>query len=132
VLKEVPNIFFIHLKRIVFDYNLFINTKIHSRLFFPEEINYEPFTKEGLELREALGVEYLKGLKDNEEEGKKFEEQTLHGRDKNFYKLNLKGIIVHSGTPDVGHYYSIIKKSNGWIKFDDSRVTSFPISFFDD
>jgi ubiquitin C-terminal hydrolase len=39
---------------------------------------------------------------------------------------------VHSGTPDVGHYYSMIKKSNGWIKFDDSRVTSFPTSFFDE
>ncbi len=40
VLKEVPNIFFVHLKRIVFDYNLFVNTKIHSRLYFPEQLDY--------------------------------------------------------------------------------------------
>jgi ubiquitin C-terminal hydrolase len=79
-----------------------------------------------------VGVEYMKGLKDNEEEAKKFAEQALHGRSKEFYKLNLKGIIVHSGTPDVGHYYSIIKRANSWVKFDDSRVSSFPMSFFED
>jgi ubiquitin C-terminal hydrolase len=77
-------------------------------------------------------VEYLKSLKDNEEEMKKFTEQTLHGKSKEYYKLKLKGIIVHSGTPDVGHYYAILKKTNGWIKFDDSRVSCFPQSFFDE
>jgi ubiquitin C-terminal hydrolase len=29
---------------------------------------------------------------------------------------------VHSGSADVGHYYSIVKKSDGcWLKLDDSR-----------
>jgi len=39
-----------------------MNTKIHTRLFFPDELNFEPYTKEGLELREQLGVEYIKSL----------------------------------------------------------------------
>jgi ubiquitin carboxyl-terminal hydrolase 34 len=47
---------FIHLQRIVFNLDLFMNTKIHSRLEFPMELNLEPFTKEGVELREGLGV----------------------------------------------------------------------------
>ena len=51
VLNEVPNVFFVHLKRIVFNYDIFMNTKIYTRLFFPEELNFEPYTKEGLELR---------------------------------------------------------------------------------
>ena len=34
----------------------------------------------------------------------------LHGKDKDYYKLKLKGIIVHSGGPDVGHYWAILKK----------------------
>ena len=34
-LSEVPNIFFIHLKRIVFNYDMFVNMKIHTRLQFP-------------------------------------------------------------------------------------------------
>lgn len=121
----MPNIFFVHLKRIVFNYDIFMNTKIHTRLYFPDELNFEPYTKEGLELRETLGVEYLKTLKENEEELKKFEELTLHGHPKEYYQLQLKGIIVHSGTPDVGHYYTILRKGDNWVKFDDSRVSTF-------
>ena len=56
VLNQVPNIFFVHLKRMVFNYDVFMHTKIHTRLHFPDELNFEPYTKEGLELREKLGV----------------------------------------------------------------------------
>ena len=73
VISEIPNIFFLHLRRIVFNYDVFVNTKIHTRLEFPNELNFEPYTREGLDLREKMGIEYLKGLKDNEEEAKKFE-----------------------------------------------------------
>jgi ubiquitin C-terminal hydrolase len=41
-------------------------------------------------------------------------------------------VIVHSGTPDVGHYYAIIKKDNNWVKFDDARVTTFGANMFED
>ena len=63
---------------------------------------------------------------------KKFEELTLHGHQKQYYQLKLKGIIVHSGTPDTGHYYTILKKDKNWIKFDDSRVSTFPTNFFEE
>ena len=43
-----------------------MDTKIHTRLEFPNELDFEPYTKEGLDLRENLGVEYLKNLKENE------------------------------------------------------------------
>jgi ubiquitin C-terminal hydrolase len=52
----------------------------------------------------------------------------LHGKDKDYYKLKLKGIIVHSGGPEVGHYYAILQKESGWVKFDDSRVLVYPHS----
>lgn len=52
----------------------------------------------------------MKKLKDNEDEQKKFEEMALHGSDKNYYKLKLKGIIVHSGGPEVGHYWAITRR----------------------
>lgn len=35
VIDTVPNLFFVHLKRIVFNYDVFMNTKIHTRLEFP-------------------------------------------------------------------------------------------------
>ena len=52
----------------------------------------------------------MKNLKDNEEEKKAFEELCKHDKIKDFYKLKLKGIIVHSGGPEVGHYWAISKK----------------------
>ena len=70
----------------------------------------------------------MKSLKDNEEERKKFQELTKHGKDKDYYKLKLKGVIVHSGGPEVGHYWTISKKDASWVKFDDSKVTVFPHS----
>ena len=46
-----------------------------------------------------------------------------------YYKYNLKGIVVHYGTADQGHYYSFIKdrenKNSGWFEFNDVLVRDF-------
>jgi ubiquitin C-terminal hydrolase len=55
----------------------------------------------------------------------------LHGKDKDFYKLKLKGVIVHCGSADSGHYYTILYKDNMWKKYDDSRVSVFHSPFFE-
>lgn len=39
VLGDIPNVMFIHLQRIVFNLDIFMNTKIHTRLPFPLELN---------------------------------------------------------------------------------------------
>lgn len=54
-----------------------------------------------------------------------------HGREKDFYKLKLKGVIVHSGSADVGHYYSILEAEKMWRKYDDSRIGIFTSSEFE-
>ncbi|KAJ3435966.1 ubiquitin carboxyl-terminal hydrolase faf-y-related [Anaeramoeba flamelloides] len=43
------------------------------------------------------------------------------------YDYILTGIIVHRGSAERGHYYSLIKdnKSDQWYKFDDRIVTKF-------
>ena len=35
---------------------------------------------------------------------------------------NLKGIIVHQGLSDVGHYFSLIKIKEKWYEFNDTYV----------
>lgn len=38
----------------------------------------------------------------------------------------LKGVVIHTGTSEGGHYYSLVKtKQYGWIKFNDQSVTAF-------
>ncbi|CAN0246741.1 unnamed protein product, partial [Discosporangium mesarthrocarpum] len=54
------------------------------------------------------------------------------------YKYNLKGILVHAGVAQGGHYYSFIRDRgadascaqgegarDGWYRFDDEDVTPF-------
>lgn len=49
-----------------------------------------------------------------EQENENWENETVRYR--------LKGFIVHIGTSESGHYYSLVKEGDRWIKFDDSRV----------
>jgi len=48
-----------------------------------------------------------------------------------YYQYELVGVVVHSGTADQGHYYSMIKertsKKDKWYKFDDKKVELFNI-----
>jgi ubiquitin C-terminal hydrolase len=45
----------------------------------------------------------------NEEEKHKLERMLPE----NYYKYRLKGIVVHYGTADQGHYYSFIQGRDG-------------------
>lgn len=51
-----------------------------------------------------------------------------------YYNYKLKGVVVHSGTADSGHYYSFIKESSAdaksntgekWLEFNDHLVREF-------
>ena len=33
--------------------------------------------------------------------------------------------MIHSGTSEGGHYYSLIKEAGRWFKFNDQSVTPF-------
>ena len=56
---ELPNILIVHLQRIVYDMETFMLMKIHSRLEFPQELNLEPYTVEGIKIREELKDQQL-------------------------------------------------------------------------
>lgn len=51
--------------------------------------------------------------------------QSSANKDECEYKL--KGIIIHSGNSESGHYYSIVKIGNDWFKFNDKYVTKFDV-----
>ncbi len=36
--------------------------------------------------------------------------------------------MIHSGTSEGGHYYSLIKIDNEWFKFNDETVSKFDIN----
>lgn len=63
---------------------------------------------------------------------------------KEYYEYKLKGVVVHNGTADHGHYYSYIREANPatdaiadvgeewrterWFRFDDTSVSEFIMS----
>ena len=39
----------------------------------------------------------------------------------------LKGVVLHSGVVDRGHYISLVKIGSDWYKFNDGSVSKFPV-----
>ena len=74
-----------------------MNEKINSRLEFPNQLNLKPYMVD-----------------------------TIQENDENDYQYTLKGIVVHTGTADFGHYYSFINvKDDTWLEFNDSVIKDF-------
>jgi len=41
-----------------------------------------------------------------------------------YFKYKLKGLVIHTGSADSGHYYSFIEdKDKHWYEFNDSHVS---------
>jgi len=44
-------------------------------------------------------------------------------------QYRLKGVVIHEGSADSGHYYSFIKEPEGrWMEFNDHIVSTFDFS----
>jgi len=47
-----------------------------------------------------------------------------------YYHYRLRGVIVHSGTAESGHYISLVRYKDIWYEFNDARVSKFNVSRF--
>ena len=133
-LSDLPNILVFHLKRFYMNYEIERTEKINSRFEFPLEINMKEFCIEDIEIS-----------------GKKFENEDIYIKDDSYYLYELKGINIHMGSADGGHYFSLINisrdgegnvlvekndvnnndtnnKKSQWLKFNDSHISVFDIN----
>ena len=94
--KSLPNLLVFALRRFEFNYDLMLRNKIDDYFEFPAELDLKPFTTEFINEGEAAREDY--------------------------YKFRLKGVIMHSGKAEQGHYYSFVKLQDSWHEFNDSRV----------
>ena len=107
-IKYLPNILFITLRRFEFDYDSMRRVKLNDYCEFPMEINMENFTQEGIERLEITKENEI-ALNNGQEPrkeipGKKYPDD--------YYQYKLRGIIIHVGTAESGHYYSFIREKN--------------------
>jgi ubiquitin carboxyl-terminal hydrolase 9/24 len=106
---KLPRVLVLVLKRFDFDYDEMIKLKVNDYCEFPIELDMKPYTQEYLHSKENEGADV------------KFKSD-------DYYKYNLRGVIIHTGTAESGHYYSIIKNENSkWFEFNDTHVTEYDI-----
>jgi len=129
--SSLPNNLILHLKRFEFDLELMRKIKVNDRFEYPLELNMKPFTKEAQDsiFNSAKGITKLQEDGDTNIDKKQI-------RPDSYYQYYLRGILVHSGTADSGHYYSLAKEGGNfnepslqpWFCFNDSSVTPFDLS----
>jgi ubiquitin carboxyl-terminal hydrolase 9/24 len=104
----LPNVLPLHLKRFDLDYTTFETVKLNSRMEFPPELNMWEYTMEGLaekELAEAAAKARAAG-KEPEETAPA---ELPAGVCRENCAYTLKGVLIHSGVAQGGHYYSFVR-----------------------
>ena len=102
--NTLPRILIFVLKRFEFDYNKMTRYKINDYFEFPLELDMNKYTSD-----------YIN--KNNTKVNNKY---------------SLRGVVIHSGSCEMGHYYSIIKnlddKNEDWFLYNDAIVKKFNIN----
>jgi ubiquitin C-terminal hydrolase len=108
--KELPRYLIVTLKRFEFDFDRMVRVKVNDYCEFPLELDMLPYTQEGLARRERAAKRKQEAAERGEEAPEEAEEEPLK-HPKEYYEYKLKGVVVHTGTADSGHYYSFIRDS---------------------
>jgi ubiquitin carboxyl-terminal hydrolase 9/24 len=134
----LPNLLILHLKRFDLDYTTFETVKLNNRCSFPIDLNMKPYTKVGLEEEEKLQEQRTDDTVMFDTDNARMENGALNvpsqmkelsesNDEDGSFIYRLKGILVHSGVAQGGHYYSFIfdNESEKWFRFDDEDVSPF-------
>lgn len=112
-IKTLPKILVLVLKRFQFDYNTMSKRKVNDYCEFPNKLNMKHYTQDYLSL-----------------ENRKLNEDNLTAHiEESELLYDLTGVVIHGGSAESGHYYSIIKdtKNSKWYEFNDNHITNFEI-----
>lgn len=96
-IKYLPNYLVFALRRFEFNYDTMTRSKIDDRFEFPFEVCMKEYT-----------TEYLNN-------------DPLNSPD--YYSYSLKGVVIHHGRAEQGHYYSFIHEGENWYEFNDTVVS---------
>ena len=92
--------------------------KVNDYCEFPHKLNMQQYTQGYLKKKEAQ----------KKEEGQSPESNDIPDQEypPEYYDYNLRGVVIHVGTAESGHYYSLIKDDNAkWLEFNDNIVRPF-------
>ena len=129
VFHRLPNVLVLHLKRFEWTFGEDLRTeKVNDYYEFPEELNLYPYTTENLNpsIRESSMLSKSQ-FGDN---------STNVIFPPSYYQYRLAGVVIHQGSADGGHYFSLIRDKSSkkkpsesrWFEFNDSTVKPFDYS----
>jgi ubiquitin carboxyl-terminal hydrolase 9/24 len=125
-IQKLPNIMIVALKRFEIDYNTMQHSKINERVEFPIELKMDKYTDKDLEKTDLLKeMEEMNWSYEDLTEDKKRVHDFKYPEE--YYSYTLRGVVVHMGEANSGHYYSYIRdsRSGEWYEFNDTMVTPF-------
>ncbi|VDK83254.1 unnamed protein product [Litomosoides sigmodontis] len=144
---RLPPYLTIQLKRFDFDWERDSSQKYNDYFEFPIDLDMMPFTVHGLaqtegeiskeELMHSSVIDSGRGTSEraspetNDVYGAASTSTSEVRLDDNNTKYGLRGVIVHSGQANGGHYYSFIRSEEDggrWFKFDDVDVTEWHLN----
>jgi ubiquitin C-terminal hydrolase len=144
-IRTLPSVLIVHLKRFEFDFETLHRRKLNDLFTFPTELDMFPYTEAGLRREEARKRSRTQEEEEGgeEEEEGQTEEEEQGEQPRGYYQYTLKGVIVHTGAIDSGHYYSFIRvrRQGGrgsaasdpseddweWMEFNDTTVSPFSV-----
>ncbi|KAL4443131.1 hypothetical protein ABPG74_002198 [Tetrahymena malaccensis] len=101
-IKNLPNTLILNLFRISHNIETGFNQKDNTKITFEQNLNMHQFMYNS---KSEMDIENME-LDD--------------------YDYTLKGIVVHDGTANFGHYFSYIKiADNKWLEFNDSTISEY-------
>uniref|UniRef100_A0A0G4F3Y3 USP domain-containing protein n=1 Tax=Chromera velia CCMP2878 TaxID=1169474 RepID=A0A0G4F3Y3_9ALVE len=96
---RLPDTLLLQLKRFEFDYDAMTKFKVNDYLQFPTELDMKPYTRQGLHEAEA-------------EQGRarpSGDSQSFETFPDEYFQYTLRGVVIHVGTAESGHYYSLLR-----------------------
>jgi len=132
-IKKLPRYLIIVLKRFEFNYDTMQKFKVNDYCEFPMKINMEPYTEEGLKKLDKQREKRKKVSLDSESDVSSNEAKS---KQNDYYDYKLTGVIIHIGTAETGHYYSLIldrekediPEKDRWYEFNDALVNQYDIN----
>lgn len=112
-IRHLPNVLLLALRRFDYDLDSMRRVKINDYYEFPWELDLEPYTIEGLHRKDQRT--------EADKEEVSHSEATLPA---DYYQYRLRGIVIHMGSAEGGHYYCFIqdRDSGKWLEFNDTLV----------
>ncbi|KDO30757.1 hypothetical protein SPRG_04658 [Saprolegnia parasitica CBS 223.65] len=100
--ETAPETLLLHLKRFELNFDTFLREKVNDAFAFPLSLDLFPYTKAGLDAPDAHA-------------------STLY--------YDLVGCVVHLGSTESGHYYSLVldRVSGKWLELNDDTVSYFDL-----